>query len=156
MLYTLDVKSRGIAFDESNLMLHDVGQLKSRAWQARPVNAAVQLRADPGSLVTSRSISGALMHPSPLIRDTLLMPPRRSQKLLIILQPRDYSLPILCWLEHDLDEMLLIMPTSANDITKKIYKSARRSCASTPQPSRQWGVVLSVVSVGCGVALVCK
>ena len=84
------------------------------------------------------------------------MPPRRSQKLLFILQPRDYSLPILCWLEHDLYEMLPIMPTSANDITKKIYKSARRSCASTPQPSRQWGVVLSVVSVGCGVALVWK
>ena len=68
------------------------------------------------------------MHPSPLIRDTLLMPPRRSQKLLFILQPRDYSLPILCWLEQDLDEMLPILPTSASDITKKIYESARRSC----------------------------
>ena len=67
------------------------------------------------------------------------MPPRRSQKLLIILRLRDYSLPTVCWLEHALYEMLPIMPTSANDITKKIYKSARRSCASTLQPSRQWG-----------------
>ena len=94
----------------------------------------MEVRANPGSLVTSRSIYGALMHPSQLPRDTLLMPPRRSQKQLIILQPRDYSLPIVCWLEDDLDEALPIMPTSASDITKKIYKSARRSCASTPRP----------------------
>ena len=62
VLYTLDVKSRVIAFDESSLMLRAVGQLKSRAWRARPVHAAVEVEADPGSLVTSRSISGAATH----------------------------------------------------------------------------------------------
>ena len=38
-----------------------------------------------------------MLHLSPLPRDILLMPPRRSQKLLVILQPRDDPLPILCW-----------------------------------------------------------
>ena len=70
------------------------------------------------------------------------MPPRRWQKLLIILRPRDYSLPTVCWLEHDLYEMLPIMPRSANDITKKIYESARRSCASTPHGRRGSGGVV--------------
>ena len=126
MLYTLDVKSCIIAFDKSTLLLRAIGQLKSRAWRARPVHATVEVRADHGSLVTSRSIYGALLHPCPLLRDAILMPPRRSQKLLIILQPRDDSLPIVCWLEDDLDEALLIMPTSASDISKKIYENARR------------------------------
>ena len=84
------------------------------------------------------------------------MPPRRSQKQLFMLQPRDYSLPFVCWLEHDVYKMLPIMPTSAHDITKKIYKSARRSCASTPQPSRQWGAGTVSAFVGCGVAPVWK
>ena len=73
------------------------------------------------------------------------MPPRRWQKLLIILRPRDYSLPTVCWLEHDVYETLPIMPKSASDITKKIYKSARRWCASTPRPFATVGLVLSVV-----------
>ena len=69
------------------------------------------------------------------------MPPRRSQKLLIILQPRDYSLPIVCWLEDDLDEALPIMTTSASDISKKIYESARRSCARHTTAVAAVGVV---------------
>ena len=51
VLYTLDVKSWIIAFDKSTLLLRAVGQLKSRAWHARPVHAAVEVGADPGSLV---------------------------------------------------------------------------------------------------------
>ena len=94
MLYTLDLKSWIIAFDKSTLLLRAVGQLKSHAWRARPGHATVEVRADTCSLVTSKSIYGALLHPSPLPRDTLLMPLRRSQKQLIILQPRDYPLPI--------------------------------------------------------------
>ena len=66
------------------------------------------------------------MHSCPLLRDAILMPPRRRQKLLIILQPHDDSLLTVCWLEHDVYEKLPIMPKSASDITKKIYKSARR------------------------------
>ena len=150
------MKRRAIAFDNSNLMLRAVGQLKSRAWRARPVNAVVEVRADPGSLVTFRSTSGASLHPCPLLRDTLIMPPRRSQKLLIILRPRDYSLPTLCWLEHDLNEMLLIMPTSASDISKKIYENARRSCARhTTAVAAVGGGSVSAL-VGCGVASVWK
>ena len=84
------------------------------------------------------------------------MPPRRSQKLLIILQPRDYSVLILCWLEHDLDETLLIMPMSASDITKKNYESARRSCASTRRPFAAVGGGTVSALVGCGVASVWK
>ena len=38
-----------------------------------------------------------MLHLSPLPRDILLMPPRRSQKLLVILQPRDDPLPMVCW-----------------------------------------------------------
>ena len=43
--------------------------------------------------------------------------------------------------------MLTIMPMSANDITKKIYKSARRSCATehTTAVRGSGGVVLSVL-----------
>ena len=116
----------------------------------------MQLGADTGSLVTSRSIYGALLHPSQLLRDTFLMPPRRSQKQLFMLQPRDYSLPFVCWLEHDLDEMLLIMPTSANDISKKIYENARRSCARhTTAVAAVGGGTVSAL-VGCGVASVWK
>ena len=150
------MKSRFIAFDESSLMLRAVGQLKSRAWHARPLHAAVQLRSDPGSLVTSRSISGAATHLSALPRDSPLMPPRRRQKLLIILQPRDDSLLTVCWLEHDVYEKLPIMPKSASDITKKIYKSARRSCASTPRPFAAVGGGTVSGLVGCGVASVWK
>ena len=84
------------------------------------------------------------------------MPPRRSQKLLIILRLRDYSLPTVCWLEYDLNEMLTIMPMSANDITKKIYKSARRSCASTRRPFAAVGGGTVSALVGCGVASVWK
>ena len=84
------------------------------------------------------------------------MPPRRSQKLLIILRLRDYSLPTVCWLEHDLYEALPIMPTSANDITKKIYKSARRSCAKHTTAVAAVGGGSVRGPFGCGVALVCK
>ena len=51
MLYTLDVKRRAIAFDELTLLLRAVGQLKSRAWRARPVHTAVQLRSDPNLIL---------------------------------------------------------------------------------------------------------
>ena len=112
----------------------------------------MEVRANPGSLVTSRSIYGALMHPSQLPRDTLLMPPRRSQKQLIILRPRDYSLPIVYWLENDLDEALPIMSTSASDITKKIYENARRSCARHTTAVAAVGGGPVRCSVGCGVA----
>ena len=61
------------------------------------------------------------------------------QKLLIILRLRDYSLPTVCWLEHDVYEKLPIMPKSASDITKKIYKSARRSYARHTMAGRGGG-----------------
>ena len=59
MLDTLDVKWRVIAFDNSNLLLRAVGQLESRAWHAHPLHADVQLEADPGGLLTYRSMPGA-------------------------------------------------------------------------------------------------
>ena len=80
----------------------------------------------------------------------------RCPKLLIILQPRDDSLLTVCWLEHDVYEKLPIMPKSASDITKKIYKSARRSCASTPRPFAAVGAGTVSGLVGCGVASVWK
>ena len=63
MLDTLDVKWLVIAFDKSNLLLRAVGQLKSRAWHAHPGHADVHLEADPGGLVTYRSIPGASGQP---------------------------------------------------------------------------------------------
>ena len=97
-----------------------------------------------------------LLHPSQLLRDTFLMPPRRSQKQLFMLQPRDYSLPFVCWLEHDVYKMLPIMPTSAHDITKKIYKSARRSCARHTTAVAAVGGGSVTALVGCGTAPVWK
>ena len=84
------------------------------------------------------------------------MPPRRSQKQLFMLQPRDYSLPFVCWLEHDVYKMLPIMPTSAHDITKKIYKSAWRSCARHTTAVAAVGGGSVTALVGCGVAPVWK
>ena len=140
------MKSRFIAFDESSLMLHAVGQLKSRAWQARPVYAVVQLRSDPGSLVTSRSISGAATHPSPLIRDSLLMPPRRSR--------RSCSSSSGCAITR-------CRPSAGSSMTStRCLRSCRCPRATSPRRttrargararahdgrSRQWGVVLSVL-----------
>ena len=115
----------------------------------------MQLGADTGSLVTSRSIYGALLHPSQLLRDTFLMPPRRSQKQLFMLQPRDTR----------------CRSSAGSSMTStRCCRSCRRPRTTSPRrstrargarargtllPSRQWGVVVSlllldVVLLQCG------
>ena len=93
-----------------------------------------------------------MLHLSALPRDILLMPPRRSQKLLVILQPRDKPLPIilLAGMNHHLRRPLFLRRCLVFSETCENLSDPLRGMHTLSAPGCGSGTVRW--SVGCGAA----
>ena len=59
MLDTIHLKSQVIELDRSSRLPRPVERLESREWHAHPRHATVEVKADPGFLMTSQGRNGA-------------------------------------------------------------------------------------------------